>query len=238
MIDWHRVVRRAGPRGRAGRPSTSLGNWLGGSDRQELFGGLAEHRDALGIAEAGRAENVVDRGPGPGERAVCPHDDLAGADLGGQMMQSLRREHQRVVVELPQVLARLLFERDGAALGKSLAALVGPGGIGGQVAAGAAPAPRQGAPDRNRSAPAPTAQQHGRAFPCRWSSPAFSPRSRRRPSLRPFRLKIKLGGQPDASLPICRQMPGMKASASEADRRPNSSGPGAGIYSVAGSERR
>jgi hypothetical protein len=48
-----------------------------------------------------------------GKRSVCPHHDLARADLRYQVAQSLGCEDHRVVIELPQIFARLLVERLG-----------------------------------------------------------------------------------------------------------------------------
>ena len=79
---------------------------------------------------------MVDRRLGPGKRIIRPQHDLARADLGDQVAQPLRREDQRVVIELPQVFGRLLLERFGAPRGERDAALIRPGGVGGQIAAG------------------------------------------------------------------------------------------------------
>src|SRR5262249_34491597 len=67
---------------------------------------------------------------------VCSHDDLARANLSDQVTQSLGCENHRVVVELPQVFARLHFEGLGASIGKGHAALIGSAGIGRKISAG------------------------------------------------------------------------------------------------------
>jgi hypothetical protein len=68
---------------------------------------------------------------------VAADDDLARADLGGEMADGFRREDQRVEIELLQVLGRLLLELDvGIAAGRTdQAGMVGAVGVGRQVAA-------------------------------------------------------------------------------------------------------
>src|SRR5207302_2132978 len=81
-------------------------------------------------------EDVVDRGLGPAEWVIGAHDDLRGADLRGEMAQRLRREDQRVEVELAQVFGRLLLQlHRRAALGEGEADVVRSIGVGGEVAA-------------------------------------------------------------------------------------------------------
>src|ERR1700719_296334 len=125
------------------RGTTIKGHWkalfvrnLRRLDHQELLSGLSEYCDALGIAQPRSIEDVVDRRLRPGKRIVGPQHDLARADLGDQVAQPLRREDQRVVIELPQVFGRLLLKRFGAPRGERDAALIRPGSVGGQVAAG------------------------------------------------------------------------------------------------------
>src|SRR5712691_1306212 len=65
-------------------------------DAQQLRGRIAQHAGALGIAQAGRLEDVVDRGAGPREGIVGAHHDPAGAHHLGEVTQRLRRKHDRV----------------------------------------------------------------------------------------------------------------------------------------------
>src|SRR5512145_1747968 len=81
-------------------------------DLEQLRRGLAEHGPALGIAEAGRLEYVVHRLVLPRDRVVGADDELAGADLRGQMPQRFRGEDEGVVVHLPQILGRPLSQLD------------------------------------------------------------------------------------------------------------------------------
>src|SRR5205823_2155562 len=100
----------------------------------QLRGRAAEDRCALVVAEAGRVEDVVDGGRGPGEGVVRAEDDLARADLGDQVPQCFRREDDRVVVKLLQVLCWLLADRRALAW-EGDAAGIGAGRVGGQIAA-------------------------------------------------------------------------------------------------------
>ena len=103
---------------------------------EELGCRLPEYRDAIGIAQPGRGEDVVDRCRGPRKRIVRPHHDLARADLGDQVTQPFGCKDHRVVIELPQVFGRLLLERLGAPRGEGQATLIGAGGIGREISAG------------------------------------------------------------------------------------------------------
>src|SRR6267378_8070778 len=77
-----------------------------GLDREQARRGLAQHRRPLRVGETRRLEDVVDRSFHPWKRIVRSHDDLAGADLRGQMAQPFGREDDRIVVELAQVIGR------------------------------------------------------------------------------------------------------------------------------------
>src|SRR3982074_3107968 len=61
-------------------------------DSQEPRRGIAQHGGALGIAQARRFEDVIDRRVGPGKRIVGPHNDLARSHLGRKMPQCFGRE--------------------------------------------------------------------------------------------------------------------------------------------------
>ncbi len=65
---------------------------------EELCGGLSAYHDALGLAQPGRGEEVVDRRFGPGKRMVRPPYDLARADFGDQVAQPLGGEDHRIVL--------------------------------------------------------------------------------------------------------------------------------------------
>src|SRR5438552_5007825 len=78
-----------------------------GLDAQERHGGAAEHGELVLVAQAGRAEHVVDCGLGPRIRKVGPDDELLGPRLGGEVAEPFRREDHRVEVELLEVLRRL-----------------------------------------------------------------------------------------------------------------------------------
>src|SRR6266851_778364 len=80
-------------------------------DAQQLRRRIAQHAGALGTAQAGRREDVVDRGAGPRERIVGAHHDLPRSHHLGQVAQGLRRKHDRIVIELAQVFGGLLLER-------------------------------------------------------------------------------------------------------------------------------
>src|SRR5262249_1696207 len=69
-------------------------------DAQKSRSVAAEHSHAVGVADAGLIEDVVNRGRGPRERMVGAHDDLADPAFGDQMAQSLGGEHHRVDIEL------------------------------------------------------------------------------------------------------------------------------------------
>src|SRR6185295_4321215 len=102
------------------------------SDLQERRRGAAQHRRPLRVAEAGRAEDVVHRRARPRVGVVGAHDELPAAGLGREMPQGLRREDDRVVVHLAEVLGRLLLERDPAPGRDDEAAGVGAARVGGE----------------------------------------------------------------------------------------------------------
>ena len=91
-------------------------------DAEEARGGLAKDCGALGIAQPWCREDVIDGGLRPRIRIIAAHDDLAGADLGDQVAQPLGSEDQRIVIELPQVFARFLFQRNRTSVRKGLGA--------------------------------------------------------------------------------------------------------------------
>src|SRR5262249_31189038 len=67
---------------------------------------------------------------------IGPQDDLRRSALRRQVAQSLRREHQRIEVELLQVFGGSLLKRRLAAILRSEEApAIGTVGVGGQVSA-------------------------------------------------------------------------------------------------------
>ena len=82
-------------------------------------------------------KDVVDRRELPGERIVAAEHDLPGAHLRREMTDRLRREHQRIEIDLLEVFGRLLRKLDVgiAAAGIDQAGMVGTVGIGRQEAA-------------------------------------------------------------------------------------------------------
>ena len=58
-------------------------------DAQQLCGIVTEYRRALGVAQARRVEDVVDRLVLPRDRMIGAHHDLAGADLRREVAQRL-----------------------------------------------------------------------------------------------------------------------------------------------------
>src|SRR5262249_5023005 len=114
-----------------GLPVASLRRQL-----DQLGGVTAQDGDALLIGQAGRIEHVVDRTLHPGHRVIGPDHELARAMLGDEMAQSLAGEHQRVEIELLEILARLLLELGSLALvGENRTAVVHACRVGGQIAA-------------------------------------------------------------------------------------------------------
>src|SRR3954466_644038 len=73
------------------------------TDPQQFGGGLAEHSDALGIAEPRRVENMVDCHLGPWKGRVGTHHDLARPDFGRQVPETFASEDHRVEIELFQI---------------------------------------------------------------------------------------------------------------------------------------
>src|ERR1700692_3300487 len=63
---------------------------------EELGGVPAQYGDLLVVAERGGRENQIHRMQFPRDREVSSQDDLAGADLGGQVAQGFRRENQGI----------------------------------------------------------------------------------------------------------------------------------------------
>ena len=98
---------------------------------------IAQEGAAFGVAQARRVEDVIDRYFRPRERIVGAHHDLARAHLMGKVLQRLRREHQRIEVELVEVFGRLLLQLDVgiAVLRRHEAGVVGARRVGAEVAA-------------------------------------------------------------------------------------------------------
>src|SRR5512135_268274 len=61
---------------------------------------------------------MLDSGLGPGIREVGAKDELTRPNLGRKVAQSLRGKYHRVVIHLPQILARLFLD---AAVGSAWA---------------------------------------------------------------------------------------------------------------------
>ena len=79
----------------AGADSAGLGR-----NSQQLAHVAAQDRFAIGIAQAGRRKNLLDRRHCPRERIIRAHAKLADPTYGDQMPQRLRCENYRVVIEL------------------------------------------------------------------------------------------------------------------------------------------
>src|SRR5262249_48335997 len=83
---------------RAYRPAACRSSASSQLDAQQLGGGLAEDRAPLGVGEARRLQDVVDRLVLPRDRMVGADHEPVRADLGREMPQRLGGEHERVVV--------------------------------------------------------------------------------------------------------------------------------------------
>ena len=114
------------------------------SDRNARYGLIPSSFAAVSPSIAARSSSLRPGVPRmwstevlrPRERIVGAHDDLARADLGHQVAQRLGREDERVEVELPQILGRLLLElRRGAPVREGHADRVGARRVRRQVAA-------------------------------------------------------------------------------------------------------
>src|SRR5258707_12782752 len=88
---------------------------------QQLAHGSAHERHAIGIAEARRRKNFIHRCYCPWERIIRAHADLADSACGDQVPESLRREDDRIEIELLHVfrgfflnLHFALFRKDQA----------------------------------------------------------------------------------------------------------------------------
>src|SRR5579872_930656 len=74
-------------------------------DSQQLGCVAVQNRFTVGIAQARRRQNMLDRGAHPRKRIIGTEHDLARANLRRQMPQAFRGEYQRVEVKLLQVFA-------------------------------------------------------------------------------------------------------------------------------------
>ena len=63
-------------------------------DVEQLCGVPAENRDPIGVAQAGRRQNVIDGGRCPWERMVGPEHDLPDPGLRDEMAQRLTGEDE------------------------------------------------------------------------------------------------------------------------------------------------
>src|SRR5947207_3091951 len=99
----------------------------------------AQHGHALRVAQARRGEYEIHGGLRPRVGIVRAHHELARAHLGGEVAHRFGREHDVVVVQLPEILRGLLLEWPvlgaGASIGKGQAALIGAPRVRGEVAA-------------------------------------------------------------------------------------------------------
>src|SRR3989454_9930187 len=99
----------------------------------------AQHGHALRVAQARRGEDEIHGGLRPRIGIVGADHELARSDLGGEVAHRFGREHDVVVVQLLEILRRLLLEwpvlGTGASIGKGQAALIGAPRVRGQVAA-------------------------------------------------------------------------------------------------------
>src|SRR5437660_2235268 len=99
----------------------------------------AQHGHALRVAQARRGEYEIHGGLRPRVGIVGAHHELARAHLGGEVAHRFGREHDVVVVQLPEILRGLLLEWPvlgaGASIGKGQAALIGAPRVRGEVAA-------------------------------------------------------------------------------------------------------
>src|SRR5882762_7578385 len=104
-------------------------------DFQQLAHVAAQNRHAIGIAQRGCRENLVHRRHRPRKRVVGAHADLADSAYGDQMPQRLRRENNRIKIELLQIFSGFFLDGFFALLGEDLAPMVHAVGIRRQVAA-------------------------------------------------------------------------------------------------------
>src|SRR6266567_415369 len=99
----------------------------------------AQHGHALRVAQARRGEYEIHGGLRPWVGIVGAHHELARAHLGGEVAHRFGREHDVVVVQLPEILRGLLLEWPvlgaGASIGEGQAALIGAPRVRGEVAA-------------------------------------------------------------------------------------------------------
>src|SRR5438552_18134409 len=79
-------------------------------DPEELGRGPAQHGDAVVVGEAGRGKDQIDGGLRPRVGKVGAQDDLPHSRLGDEVPHAFGREDDVVVVELADILRRLLLE--------------------------------------------------------------------------------------------------------------------------------
>src|SRR6476661_6263484 len=79
-------------------------------DTQQPCRRRAQYGDPLVVAQARRRHQVIHGFGFPRIRVVGPQNDLARADVRDEVPQRFRREDQRIVVELLEVLRRFFPE--------------------------------------------------------------------------------------------------------------------------------
>src|SRR5438132_2979399 len=108
-------------------------------DPEEAGRRPAQHGHALRVAQARRGEYGIHGGLRPRVGIVGAHHELARAHLGGEVAHRFGREHDVVVVQLPEILRGLLLEWPvlgaGASIGEGQTALIGAPRVRGEVAA-------------------------------------------------------------------------------------------------------
>src|SRR5579863_1141874 len=105
-------------------------------DSQQPDRVLTQDCALVGVAQAGCAQDMIHWRGGPGKREIGPDHDLAGAALGNQVPKRFRAEDQRVGIDLlAQILCWVFLERFGVAAGACRTTVIGPIGVGCEIAA-------------------------------------------------------------------------------------------------------
>src|ERR1700752_879580 len=85
---------------------------LSGLDIEQFGRGAPEDIGLFVVAQRRGCKNMVDRLRLPGIGIVAADDDLAGADLSHEMADGLGRKDQRIKIDLPEIVGRLLLKLD------------------------------------------------------------------------------------------------------------------------------